>query len=202
MKNYTKTKKVITICGYALSLIMLIYFFYLMGSFVGEIRLYETEIGKISFSEKFGYIMSNIGALVQAATLALLTKIYTIVAPNKKTEPRPKHAAPERVEPNFYEDYDKPSINGALSKKEKDDVAQAVKKAYEASEKANKPITAVKKPAKTMTLQKAADRLGVSKDRVYRYCKTSGIRDKHEGESPIMITEDEFKSIKKHFDSL
>lgn len=206
MKNYTKSKKFVVIIGYLLSIVMLVYFCYLMGTFVREITLYEAEIGKVSFGEKFGYAMGNIGALVQAVTLALLTKLYAIVAPNKKSDKEPKHVArhskngPQDIR-ELYEDLEKPVYTRPLTPEEKDDITAALKKAYD-KQSVEEPSVSKKQisKSKTMSLKEASDKIGVSKDRVYRYCKSSGICDNHKDESPIMITEAEFKAVKNHFE--
>lgn len=83
MKNYTTSKKIIVIAGYAVSIIMLVYFIYNTYTTVYEISLFEREIGRLSFEEKFRQVMPCFVVFAQAFALALATKLYAVFMQDK-----------------------------------------------------------------------------------------------------------------------
>lgn len=51
----------------------------------------------------------------------------------------------------------------------------------------------------SMTLREASEKLGISKQRLYRYCIKERITDAHRGESPMHITDAEYRKCVQYF---
>lgn len=170
----TKIKKITIIVGYILAAATLIYFIYLTVAVLNDISTYEAESGEmISFKETLGYIMSNIHLPGFAFMIYVITKMYELF-PGTEVRAYGGEKLPKATNPF-------PSAEVCDEKRSSGPIKH-------------------KHSVEAMTVSKISEKIGVSKDRIYRYCKTSGIRDKHKDESPLMLNGDEFKAIKAHFD--